>query len=120
MDYPRRVGIWVFVALVWVAASARAETPATGPAEETRFTRFSGDGRNGGVLETSDIAYTNAAGASVRLVAAVHIGEGSYYKALNESFAACDAVLYELIKPKGAPPAVAGQGGDSAISRLQT
>ena len=37
---------------------------------------------------------------SVDLVAAVHIADAAYYKALNERFIAYDAVLYELVAPK--------------------
>ena len=43
-------------------------------------------------------------GLRVDLVGAIHIGDPSYYAALNERFAGYDAVLYELVAPEGARP----------------
>ena len=40
-------------------------------------------------------------GVSVDLIGAVHIGDKSYYDALNEIFAKYDVVLYELVAPTG-------------------
>src|SRR4051794_23765073 len=81
---------------------ARADAPATKPASkpvtsDARFLRFTGDARNGGTLETSNVTYRNGAGVEVRLVAAVHIGEQSYFESLNKSLRASDAVLYEMV-----------------------
>ena len=106
-----------------IAPVSRAEAPATRPATQAgdvRFLRFIGDARNGGSLETSDVTYRNAAGVEVRLVAAVHNGEESYFKRLNDAFKPADAVLYEMIKPKGSPPPAPGAPpGDHAIAQLQ-
>jgi hypothetical protein len=41
-------------------------------------------------------------GISVDLVGAIHIGDKSYYAELNERFEEYDALLYELVAPKGA------------------
>jgi hypothetical protein len=38
---------------------------------------------------------------SVDLISAIHIGDAAYFRALNERFAAYDAVLYELVAPRG-------------------
>jgi hypothetical protein len=115
----------VVLAVLMLAGIARADAPATTKASKSasadaRFLRFTGDARNGGVLETSDVTYRNAAGVEVRLVAAVHIGEQSYFEALNKSLRASDAVLYEMVKAKGAPPPRIGDPpSDSGIAQLQ-
>ena len=70
-------------------------------ADGTPFMRFIEDGHGGGRLETAVATYRNDAGQTVRLVAAVHIGEKSYYEGLNDTFRSDDAVLYEMVKPKG-------------------
>lgn len=104
------------------AATAATTAPATtqaAAAGETRFLRFVGDGKSGGRLETSDVTFKNDAGVSVRLVSAVHIGESSYFQEIQKSFAGCDAVLYEMVKDKDAPPPVKGQQSDHAVARLQ-
>jgi hypothetical protein len=74
-------------------------------ADGTEFMRFVDDHHGGGRLETAIATYRNDAGQTVRLVAAVHIGEKSYYEGLNDTFRSDDAVLYEMVKPKdmGAP-----------------
>lgn len=38
---------------------------------------------------------------TVDLIGAVHVGDASYYKELNDRFAKYDALLYELVAPKG-------------------
>ncbi|HEV2296428.1 MAG TPA: hypothetical protein VGR35_21470 [Tepidisphaeraceae bacterium] len=110
------------VVLLMLAGSAlRAEVPATNPAAgDIRFLRFTGDARNGGILETSDVTYRNDAGVEVRLVAAVHIADQPYFQALNRSFRPADAVLYEMVKPKGAPaPRIGDPPSDAGIAQLQ-
>ena len=109
------------IVLLALVGAGRADGPATQPTStDTRFLRFVGDARNGGSLETSEVTYRNDAGVEVRLVAAVHIGEESYFDALNKNFRDADAVLYEMVKPKDAPPPVRGAPpSDHAISQLQ-
>ncbi len=56
----------------------------------------------------------------VDLVAAVHIGEHSYYQELNERFARYDAVLYELIIPEGQSiPKNYKKSNDNIVSTMQ-
>ncbi len=57
---------------------------------------------------------------SVDLVAAVHIGEKSYYEELNKQFAGYDALLYELVAPEGTRVPKGGAKSDHPVSRLQT
>jgi hypothetical protein len=108
------------VALVGTCGIAVAESttsPASTQPTQVRFIRFVGDA-NGGSLETSDIRYRNAAGATVRLVSAVHIADEAYFADLNESFKGCDAVLYEMVKPHDAGAPEPGES-HSDISKLQ-
>jgi hypothetical protein len=68
------------------------------PSTLGEFVRVSHDGHHQAqALETSVTYYRLPGGERVALVAAVHLGERSYYKRLNELFAKQDAVLYELI-----------------------
>ena len=57
----------------------------------------------------------------VHLVAAVHVGEKAYYTGLSDTFENYDALLYELVMPKGAavpgakaPPQPGEEGGKGA------
>jgi hypothetical protein len=95
-----------------------AAKPATNPAD-TQFLRFVEDKKGGGKLEAALVTYRNADGVSVHLVSALHVGEPAYYKGLNDTFEKYDAVLYEMIKPKGSPPPQPGQKSGSAISSFQ-
>lgn len=118
----RNVKRATLVLLMLAATVARADAPATQPAasSDVRFLRFTGDARNGGILETSEVTYRNDAGVEVRLVAAVHIADEPYFQALNRSFRSADAVLYEMVKPKGAPPPRIGDPpSDAGIAQLQ-
>ena len=92
--------------------------PAT-QADETRFLRFVGDGTKGGSLETSDVTFTDEKGRKVRLVAAVHIAEAAYFRDVQSSVEKCDAVLYEMVKPKDSGPPVKGQHSDHGVAQLQ-
>ena len=99
-------------------ATQRAAKPDQQP-DQTRFLRFVGDGTDGGTLETSDVAFRNDKGVTVRLVSAVHIGEEAYFQGLQQSFAETEVVLYEMVKAAGSGPPVKGQRSDSGISKLQ-
>lgn len=56
-------------------------------------------------LQTSIVRYRNADGAVCDLIAAVHVGEKSYYETLNKRFREYDALLYELVSDGQPPPA---------------
>ena len=53
-----------------------------------------------GKLETAVVNMIGPGGQSLDLIAAVHLGEASYYKDLNTRFKGYDALLYELILPE--------------------
>jgi hypothetical protein len=52
-------------------------------------------------------------------VAAVHVGEKKYYQDLSKTFAGYDALLYEMVKPKGAAVPAPGVRSDSTLSMFQ-
>jgi len=94
----------------------------TEPSKELRgadFMRFVDKGQAGSRLETADVAFRNSDGATVHLVAAVHIGEKEYYDALSETFKLRDAVLYEMVKPKGMDAPKPGTPSQSEIAQFQ-
>lgn len=95
---PRRI-VLQLVALVLASAGFLGAEELKEPANFVRFT----DEKGGGRLETAVVTYTNAAGVELKLVSAIHIGERSYFQELARDFEAQDAVLYELVKEKGAP-----------------
>lgn len=60
-------------------------------------------------------------GPVVDLISAVHVAESSYFEELNQRFQRYDAVLYELVAPKGTVIPKGGvKNGGSAVSMLQT
>jgi hypothetical protein len=56
-------------------------------------------------METAVVRYVPADGSpadvAVDLIGAVHVGDQSYYDALNKLFESYDVVLYELVAPEG-------------------
>ena len=95
------------------ASSALAEMP--------EFIRLKKDEAQQAVsLDTAVVNYIGPNGESLDLVGAVHIGEESYFEQLNKLFGQYDAVLYELIAPKGEKPRKAAPSEDvSIISSMQ-
>lgn len=131
-----------WIALLLLAASAAAQE--TGQKEKTAgqegkkeakakrekpadlFIRLRRDEkRRPQALETSVLRLEKSAkfpGATVDLIGALHIGELSYYNALNSKFREYDAVLYEVVKPEDAAMPSPSERPDDAspISQLQT
>jgi hypothetical protein len=77
-------------------------------------------------LQTAIAHFVMKGGQKVDLVAAVHLGDASYYQALNQRFKTYDAVLYELIlsgahKGEDTGPIVIPHDSDSAsgLSQIQ-
>ena len=116
------------LALAFLVPTARS-APTTQPdlaiaAAATKsddFLRLIDKGSTGSRLETADVAYRNADGVTVHLVAAVHVGEREYFEGLNQSFKLRDAVLYELVKPRDVAAPVKGERlpSNSPVSQLQ-
>jgi len=90
-----------------VAEAPQAEAAAVGE----NWVRVRRDAKNKPLaLEVAIVRYTTAKYAKqppakvkeyVDLVGAVHIGDRSYYRELNRRFRSYDALLYELVAPKG-------------------
>jgi hypothetical protein len=113
------------LSILCVHALIAAPTTAPSAAQpQSDFLRLIDKGTTGSRLETADVAYRNADGATVHLVAAVHVGEHEYFDGLNQNFKLRDAVLYEMVKPRDvAMPAkpdehVQTQSGVSQIQRM--
>lgn len=88
--------------------------------EPAQWMRFSEDGKGNGKLEVGIGTYKNDAGVTVHLVGAVHVGDQKYYSDLAKLFESYDALLYEMVKPKGAGAPVRGQkGGGGMVSMFQ-
>ena len=94
---------WILsVCLAWVMACA----PMAGAFGETRFAQVdTDDDDRPRALQLAVASYISADdrdSISVDLISAIHIGDQSYYAELNERFREYDALLYELVAPKGA------------------
>lgn len=103
------------------AADARAKSGAPeADSNKTEFLRFveTGD-KTGGKLESAIASYRNADGVTVHLVAALHVGEKSYYEGLGKTFQEYDALLYEMVKPKDMPAPTRGQQAGGMVSAFQ-
>lgn len=104
-----------------LAAWAVAHDGAKAGAKYLRLVRTDGDPV---ALQTSIVRLTSSkpelAGVAVDLIGAVHVGEPSYYRALNDEFAKYDAVLYELVAPAGTRvPKGASPRNDHPVGALQ-
>jgi hypothetical protein len=90
--------------LALAAQAIRADEPTSRPSIPDSFMRFVDDGQGGGSLQSAEVIFVNPQGIRVHLVAAIHIGEKDYYDGLNQDFKQDDAVLYEMVMPKGSAP----------------
>ncbi|HEV7298756.1 MAG TPA: hypothetical protein VGN72_05270 [Tepidisphaeraceae bacterium] len=106
----------IVVVLLMVTVSHAAEP---GEAQKNQFLRFTKDKSGSAKLEASVARYVNDKNQTVDLVAAVHVGDAAYYQALNERFKQYDAVLYEMVKPEGAPMPAPGEAPRSGVGGLQ-
>jgi hypothetical protein len=98
-------------------AEAPPATQAT--SDESRFLRFTEDGKDRGRLEVAQISYRNDAGVIIKLVSAVHVADAAYYAEVDKALADTQVVLYEMVKAKDSPPPVKGQHSDHAVAQLQ-
>lgn len=87
-----------------LAALALMAAFSNGAAADTEYLRFDRD--DDGRIVSLQVAIarfqsTVAPGVTVDLVGALHVGDVDYYAALNERFTGYDALLYELVAPRG-------------------
>lgn len=102
-------------------SSEPADAASTGAADEsdkTEFLRYVDDAK-APKLESAIATYRNADGVKVHLVAALHVGEKSYYEGLSKTFEEYDALLYEMVKPKDAPAPLRGRQAGGMVSGFQ-
>jgi len=118
-NYSKAVLAFLLSFLAVAPALAQAPRKKDDSKDNARsYIRFRQTGEQEGVLEAAIVRYMNADGVRVDLVAAVHIADDRYYQELNRRFARYDAVLYEMIKPKGADPTRRAGGAISALQRF--
>lgn len=102
------------------AAQKAAQDAAKSDADAAqRFMRWQKAEGTEGRYETSIARYEDARGRRVDLVSVVHIGDAGYYSALEERFRSYDAVLYELVAPKGARPSQRDKSNPGLITQIQ-
>ena len=73
-----------------------ADKPAKTPEDARDYVRYVGDNLRG-KLETVVVTLTNAAGAKVELIGAVHIADAAYYQTLTKLFTGYEVLLFELV-----------------------
>jgi hypothetical protein len=75
------------------------------------------------VFQTAIVRYERTEGGrdrlGVDLIAVVHIADKAYYEELNKRFAEYEAVLYELVAPRNAPPPQPKEPSGSLLSAVQ-
>lgn len=98
-----------------LALSVAASAVGADTEKKSKFLVFEDLGKERGALKTSIVTYRDKAGVEVSLVSAVHVGDKKYYDQLKEDFSRYDALLYEMIKPKGVNPSERGKGGGGSI-----
>lgn len=123
----RKTGVLAFLAAAILpvavpALAAQAEPPAA-PKQKERWIRVTEDAASGRVkLQVAARSYTRPGagdGRVVWLASAVHVGDRSYYRALQQSLDAKDVVLYEGVKPPGAGRAEHDLGDGSEDQRIE-
>lgn len=105
-------------------SSAQAATASADQGQGSQYVRVRRDGEGTPLaLETAIITFVPADGRPgpvVELVGAVHIADRTYYEQLNQIFRKYDALLFELVAPKGVKiPKGGGQPNGSPVSALQ-
>lgn len=85
--------------------------------EPTRFIRLRRDKQDEAIgLDTAIVRYVPESGKGeliLDLIAVVHVADREYYRKLNKRFEQYDAMLYELVAPKGTRVPKGGRrGGD--------
>lgn len=117
----------VAVSSAWLAHGCAAAAALGDRVKETscRFLRMRRDGDSQPLaLQTAIASHVSADGSRpglvVDLIAAVHIGDATYYRQLNQLFRSYDVVLYELVAPAEAATAKREPGtGHHPVSLLQ-
>ncbi|MGD9722489.1 MAG: hypothetical protein AB7O59_13370 [Pirellulales bacterium] len=107
-----------------LGSSSLADEPAALAPRPPKFVRIDRDAdRNPLTLQTAVVHYvpqdSTQGPLEVDLVGAVHVGERSYYEALNKLFTQYDVVLYELVAPEGTRIPKGGRSSGHPVALLQ-
>ena len=86
-----------------------------------KFIRVKRDKRKRPIsLDTSIVTYkSRKSNAQIDLIGAVHVGDQSYYDALNKRFRDYDVLLYELVAPEGARVPQGGGKSQHPVGQMQ-
>jgi hypothetical protein len=106
------------VGLLWWAATAAADTPATTNAVLGSFIRYQAESQTEGHVDTAVKTYIRADGVAVTLFAALHVADRAYYEKMEEQFKECDALLYEMVRDTEVDM-TSQVGTDNPLSQLQ-
>ncbi len=116
----------LMVALTALSAAQAEDKQAAAdkPDARPKYIRISRDAdQNPLALQTAIVEFvpTDSAKADlhVDLIGAVHVGEKSYYEALNKAFESYDVVLYELVAPDGTRVPKGGKSSGHPVAMLQ-
>jgi len=110
----------VFAPFLALAAASVAQGPQLSDAPDktpSDFARFVKVG-DGGHFDTAITTYKKG-DVELILFGAVHIADQACYDALNDRFAACDALLYELVGPPDYRPTKDREEGFNPLAMLQ-
>jgi hypothetical protein len=99
-----------FALILLLANAVRADDPTPLP----NFVRFDEDGHGGGKMQTAWATYVDDDGTQVTLLSTMHIGDKPFFRTLAKEFPKYDAVLYELVAPRGVPPTEEGVNDQQA------
>jgi len=108
-----------------LATPALAAKPKAEGKTPSKFIRLTRDAKDTPIsMETAVVRYKANDDAKqdliIALIGAVHIGEKSYYEALNKEFENYDVVLYELVAPEGTRvPKGGGKGSSHPVGMMQ-
>jgi hypothetical protein len=110
---------WLALPAVHAAEIAGAGDEESKPADsrtEPKFLRVDSRAGESIALEIALTTYTppETGGPTVHLVGVSHIGDRSYYRALQQTLDGYDVVLYESVKPAG----TGGAGGETDAERI--
>ena len=107
----RRFYYVLFVIVVAISIPTMADKPpksepTTKPVPT--FVRYEEDGHGGGSMQAAVGRYVNDDGVELELLSTMHIGEPAFFRDLARQFPKYDAVLYELVAPRGVAPTEEG------------
>ncbi len=126
-------GLWNLQRLTAAEEAAKPKAPAAGKKDtdgdakkadpEAGFVRILRDDRKRPLeMQTAIVRYAkpgDASGMYVDLIGAVHVGDTGYYKQLNKQFTQYDALLYELVAPRGKAVPKKGTGSSHPVGMVQ-